>query len=71
MSDINSVTTKHQFVVIRKSVVPKPSRYRNNDYAKSSTANSYLPSVKHTTCQQSVTEAICQPVISSSEGSLS
>lgn len=72
MSHSHSVTKGQLFaspgVVIRKSVVLRPSRYVNDGFTKGLTANSHLPSAKDTTCQQSVTEAVCQPVISSTEG---
>lgn len=72
MSHSHSATKGQLFaspgVVIRKSVVLKPSRYVSDGFAKGLTANSHLPSVKDTTCQQSVTEPVCQPVICSSEG---
>jgi len=74
MSDTHLVTKGQLFaspgVVIRKSVVLKPSRYVNDGFAKGSATNSHSPSVKDSLNQQSVTEAVCQPVTCSSEGTL-
>jgi len=74
MSDIHAVRNNQLFaspgVVIRKCVVLKPSRYQTDEYSKSSTAGSHLPFAEDTTHHQSLTQSACQPVISSSEGTL-